>query len=342
MEKKPIFFIEVQNSLRSKLLLLMLMALLSAFFVSCSSSEKVISWNVELKDSELPITNQCNPDEKLQAVKSGDKPILLPATEEREGRVKVYGIPCAKGEESPVYEIPVNRVKRITYVSDPLLPPSTVGVNDLEVFEGCCRVRDGVWIFDKLEIKGFLGYRGVEDSVVYPTAAGEEVYHSSFFGFDRGGSSMVLGLDIAALWNVPFIDKSGKFQLGLHTGLWPHDESLFIPGGLHARYTFNQVPPKYSDNCNTWFVYGNIGIPFDFQTSAPIFGNSLDYQRLYYGLGIGYDWAINCDLDFSVDLGFRYMNLPLPEITCCPTTPDDRRNPFRSSNVLLLRFGLVF
>ncbi len=315
---------------------------LSILFISCSTSKDVVTWNVELKEKELPITDKCDPDKKLQAIKSPEKPKLLPATELREARVKVLGIPCEEGEPSPIYEIPVNRVERITYVADPLQPPIQAEINDLPVIEGCCRVRDGLLFFDKFEIRGYLGYRGADDEVIYPTPTGQEVYKSSFFGFDRGGSSMIIGFELAGLWNIPAIDPNGNFQLGFLTGLAPQDESLFIPVGLYTRYTFNQNPPKYSDNCNTWFVYGTLGLPLDFQTEAPIFGKNMDFQRYFYGLGLGYEWAINCDMDFGLDLGLRVMNLPLPPYTCCSTTPDDERNPFRNSTELLLRFGLTF
>lgn len=318
------------------------MLLLSSIIMSCGTSKDVISWNVEIKDSEIPITDKCNPSVKLQSVKSPEKPKLLPATEQMDARVKVIGIPCEEGEKPPVYEIPVNRVKRITYVADPLSPPVQAETSELPVIVGCCRVRDGWLFFDKLEVRGILGYRGGKDSVIYPTPSGNQVYNSSFFGFDRGGSSMFIGLEVAGLWDVPFLDESGALQLGVLSGLWPVDEGLFIPLGLYGRYTFNQNPSKYSEFCDTWYMYGTIGLPLDFETDAPLFGKSSDYQRIFYGFGIGYDWAINCDMDFSVDLGIRRMNLPLPPYTCCVTTPDDSRNPFRSSTAVLLRFGLTF
>jgi|GEM_PF-2105774 len=315
---------------------------LSLLIMSCGTSKDVVTWNVEIKDSEIPITDKCNPNVKMQSVKSPEKPKLLPATELMEARVKVIGVPCTEGEKAPSYEIPISRVKRITYVADPLSPPVQAETSDLAVIEGCCRVRDGWFIFDKVEIRGMLGYRGGSDSVVYPTPTGYDVYNSSFFGFDRGGSSMFTGLELSGLWNVPFLDPSGALQLGVLSGILPVDESLFIPVGLHGRYTFNQNPSRYSENCNTWYMYGTIGLPLDFETEAPLFGESSDFQRLFYGFGIGYDWAINCDMDFSVDLGFRRMNLPLPPYTCCVTTPEENRNPFRNSTAVLLRFGLTF
>lgn len=310
---------------------------------SCSTSQnQVITWNVELEESQVPISNKCNPDQKLSSIKSPDKPVFIPETEDRSARIRVKGLPCTKGEDAPEYEVPLSRVKRITYVSDPLQPPSEITYKDLPEIKGCCRVRDGIWFFDKLEIRASIGYRGSEDSVIYPTPSGQEVYKSSFMGFDRGGSSIVLGFEIAGLWNVPFIDKSKHLQLGIITGLWPDDGSLFIPVGLQARYTFNQFPAKFSDNCNSFYFYANAGLPLDFQTDAPYFGSSMDFQRYFYGFGLGYDWAVNCDMDFSVDIGLRGMNLPLPPIECCSTNSDDDRNPFRNSTVLLLRFGLTF
>lgn len=308
---------------------------------SCSSTSKnIITWNVELKEAEIPMTDRCNPSAKLQSIKSAEKPMLLPADEEREGRVRVFGVPCAANEAPQIYDVPVSRVKRITYVSDPLQPPSQVEVNELELILGCCRQREGFALFDKFELRGVLGYRGTQEEYYKPGVT--TPFSSSFFGFEEGGSTMIIGLEIAGLWNVPFIDKNGNFQLGILTGLWPVDGSLFIPIGLHGRYTFNQHPPTTSDNCNSWYLYGNLGLPLDFQTEAPIFGKSLDFQRYFYGLGIGYDWAITCSMDLSFDLGFRAMNLPLPPCEGCPGVSDENKNPFRNSKVLLLRFGLTF
>ena len=318
------------------------LTIISGFLFSCSTQKKIIQWNVELKDSDLPITDRCDPNKKLASVKAPEQPKILPATEDREARVRIVGLPCKDNEDSPVYEIPLNRVKRVTYVSDPLSPPIEISPADLLAIEGCCRQRTGWWIFDKFELRLAIGYRGVKDSVVYPTPAGQLAYKSSFINFKRGGSSMVFGLETAGMWDVLFIDKAKRFQAGFLLGLWPADESLFIPLGLNLRYTFNQFPGTSADNCNSWYLYGNTGLPFDFNTGAPIIGKSWDYQRFFWGLGLGYDWALSCKLDFSVDLGYRYMNLPLPQYECCPTTPSADKYPFRKSDVLLLRFGLTF
>ncbi len=315
---------------------------LSLALSSCSSGEKTISWNVELKESRLPITDKCAPNEKLRSVKSPEKPKVIPPTETLPARLRVVGVPCEKGEEPPIYYIPADRVKRVTYVADPLSPPVVAKIEDLPLMKGCCRLRDGFWFFDKFEIKGTLGYRGGSDEVSYPTPTGEKVYKSSLLGFDRGGSSLTIGLEVAGLWNVPKLDKTGKFQLGFLTGIWPQDESAFIPLGLYARYTFNQFPAKYSPDCGSWFLYGTAGLPLDFSSDAPLFGSSSEFQRYFYGGGIGYDFPISCDADFSVDFGIRQANLPLPPYSCCSNVPKDEKNPFRNSTVALLRFGLSF
>jgi hypothetical protein len=223
------------------------------------------------------------------------------------------------------------------------MPPQEIAVADLEQIQTCCRQRTGALFFDKLEIRGAIGYRGANDPVTYFDINGiPTVYNTKFIGFDRGGSTLFFGLEFAGLWNVPFIDKGGNFQAGIFLGIWPVDGSTFIPVGLDLRYTFNQKPAKYTGSCNSWYIYGNGGIPFDFTSKAPVFGKSWDFQRYFYGLGIGYDWAINCKLDFSLDVGFRTMNLPLPPCLACSMVSSDYTNPFRHSNALLLRFGLTF
>jgi hypothetical protein len=312
------------------------------FAVSCTSQKSVIQWNVELQESNLPITNRCDPNQKLTSIKSADKPQLIPATEDREARVRVEGIPCEPKEDPPIYELPVTRVKRITYVSDPLSPPIEILANNLTPIEGCCRVRDGWLFFDKFELKASIGYRGTKDSVIYSSAGGQTVYNSSLINFDRGGSTLTFGLELDGLWNLKFIDPSGRLQGGIFLGAWPVDEAIFVPVGLNLRYTLNQTPAKYSDHCNSWYFYGNAGLPFDFQTHSPTFNKDWKFQRRFYGLGVGYDIAVSCSWDLSIDLGYRFMNLPLPEITCCPQIPLDERFPHRASDVLLLRVGVTF
>jgi hypothetical protein len=86
------------------------------------------------------------------------------------------------------------------------------------------------------------------------------------------------------------------------------------------------------------------GLPLDFQTGAPVFGSSMTYQTIFlWSWNLGYDWAIDCDMDFSLDLGVRGMNLPLPACEACDGIPDDKNAILiRNSTALLLRFGLTW
>ena len=328
----------------AKALSILIILIIALLLSSCSSSKNiVVKWNVELKDSDVLIQDKCNPDKKLQSIKSAEKPEMLPATEERDPALKVTGIPCAPEEEEPVYIIPMSRVKRITYLSDPLLPPDEIPLENLPAFSGCCRDRVGLWIFDKFELRGAIGYRGTDEQIAYLQPDGtEKIYKSKIVGFDRGGSTLIFGLETAGMWNLPFLDVSGKLQAGFLLGFYPTDESYFFPLGLNVRYTFNQHPAGNFSNCNSWYLFGNIGMPVDFKTGAPYYNSDWDFQRYFYGFGIGYDWAINCKVDFSLDLGYRNMNLPLPACEVCSETPDKYKYPFRNSDVLLLRFGITY
>lgn len=251
------------------------------------------------------------------------------------GIIRIIGYPNESGV-SPIYSIPASNIAEITSTSNPLLlPPHEYVIKEPCL---CCdRIRNGWWIFDKFEMRLMAGYRNMNDSIIYPTANGTSTYYSDIFNTDRGGSNIVPGLEFAGLWSIKKIDPSEKFQIGVHTGLWVADESYFIPVGLHLRYTFNQKPNPFENNCNTPYVFGNIGLPLDFKTAAPIFGH-----RYYYSLGVGYDWAVSCGTDFSIDLGFRQMSLPLPAIDCCPEIPSADRYLYRLSYLGFLRIGLTF
>ncbi len=299
----------------------------------------VQQWNIELTE---PVVDKCSGNSML-SIASDIQPQFMPATETREARVRIRALIECEKEEDRVYELPASRVKRITYVSDPLLPPKVYRVEDgAPPPDRCCRLRTGALGFDKLELRAMAGFRGRdEETYLHQTAAGKVPYESKFFNLERGGSTMLVGLETAGLWS---LDETGAFQIGPFLGVWPADGSVFVPVGVHPRYTFNPNPDPnaFTPNCNTWFVYGDLGIPFDFQSGAPVIGSSFDRQRLYYGIGIGRDWAWGCERDFSIDIGVRRMNLPLPEIECCPDVPDDQRNAYRQSTSVYLRVGVTF
>lgn len=309
---------------------------------SCGSSSRVMGdvqrWNVELSE---PVSNKCA-GTPMFSIPSDIQPYYLPATASREARLIVYAMTDCVREQDKVYELPVSRVKRITYVSDPLQPPKVYAPEDNPPPpDRCCRVRTGALGFDKLELRVMTGFRGRdEETYLHQTAKGKVPYESSFFNTERGGSTMIIGFETAGLWS---LDDKGAFQIGPFLGVWPTDGSVFIPIGIHPRYTLtpNPDPDAFNPSCDTWFLYGDLGLPLDAQSGAPVFGSSMDRQRLYYGVGLGYDWGWGCTKDFSLDVGVRRMNLPLPEIECCPDIPQDQRNAYRASTSVYLRLGIT-
>jgi len=308
-------------------------------------------WNVALNTK---IIGQCT-DTEIMSIETDLKPVFKPMGpktkngkidwdgksfgdyfKERpisklEGKIVINTV-CPNGSTS-FYEIPASNVLEITEKSDPLQPPVPWVADEPCVC--CCRDRNGLWFFDKLELRIMAGYRGKQDTVRYSQPNGEVVsYPPKFINFDRGGSNLVFGFEIAGLWN---LSQSRTFQLGFLTGVWPVDGSIYVPVGAHGRINFNQKPDPWGSNCNAFFFYGDLGLALDFQTGAPI-----DFNRLFWGLGVGYDMAITCGLDFSVDVGFRQMKLPLPPIECCPDVTGSDRFFYRLSKMGVLRFGLTF
>jgi hypothetical protein len=323
-----------------------------------TSDAKPAEWNIELKSS---VIDECTGTETMSVLtdidptflpnynpedrKCGDMPswdgmkwedyINSKSYADMKGVVRVIGLPCKNGI-SQIYSIPVSNISRITSTSNPMLMPPT----EFKLKEPCIccdRIRDGLWFFDKFEIRAFAGFRNINDSIIYPSANGPISYKSSFYNSDRGGSILVPGAEVAGLWSVKFIDPKERFQAGVHSGLWLVDEAEFVPIGLHLRYTFNQKPNPYENSCNTPYVFGNVGVPLDFKTKAPLFD-----KRYYYSIGAGYDWAVSCGMDFSIDIGLRQMSLPLPPVDCCPNIPPDQRYFYRFSTLAFLRFGLTF
>lgn len=318
-----------------------------AAMYSCGSSSAVrsggsgvVTYNIELKQVGPDIVDPCNPAERVRSIQTARKPELIPAGELSEPKYRVYAVPCAPNDAPVVYDIPESKVLRITATSDPLQPAK--GVDSMLPPQGCCRDRVGWWIFDKLELRLALHYRGSSDSIFYASATGGTMYRSSTFGIDRGGSSLFAGFEIVGLWNAGWLDRSHRLQLGAMVGAWPVDGSLFIPLTFHPRYTFAQHPVQFSSDCDSWYLFGDIGVPVDFNTGAPLVSSMLVRQRYVIGVGVGYDWAWGCVRDFSIDAGYRRTNLPLPEIECCPQVTGAERYPFRASDALFLRFGITF
>ncbi|MCS6807560.1 MAG: hypothetical protein RML40_02605 [Bacteroidota bacterium] len=324
---------------------------------SCTSQrlQDTARFNVEFTE---PITNvsKCSSKDadSVLSIYAAREPILVPETSLSKAICRILVVsPCEQERLLPtIIEVPASLIKRVSDLSTPLAPPRKLKPLERTAYRSlapCCRERSGVGLFDKLELRLAAGYRGAADSVLYPSNAGTVVYRSSLIGFDRGGSSILGGFEVSGLWSIPEIDTSKHLQAGVIAGILPTDGSTFVPVGGHVRYTFRQRPvdefdPLLADyfTCNSVYLFAQAGVPIDWQTGAPYWGGTWQHQRYFWGVGIGYDIALSCGLDFSIDIGVRQMNLPLPAVDCCSTRFGDMRHPFRASTALLLRLGLTF
>lgn len=282
-------------------------------------------WNVELNQ---PIIDKCTNYHTL-SILSPVKPDSIPL---RNGLSNIFIIAekCNDSEQY-TYEIPYTMVKRVTSISSPLSSAKPWDVVEPEIC--CCRDREGVLFFDKIEIRAFSAFRGEQNPLYYPQSDGSlKKYEPSFFGWQQGGSNVIFGFDAALLFSV---EKTDKFQLGLMSGFWPVNGLYYIPAGVHFRYTINQHPNKYDVLTDSWYLFGDLGIPLDFHTSTDMLED-----RYFFDLGIGIDWAITCWSDFSIDIGLRQFRGPLPDIECCPES--NNKNPFKTSTMIFTRVGFTF
>lgn len=253
----------------------------------------------------------------------------------------------------------IDEIELITSMSDPLLPPVVIPVikcNKEQPCDCCPRdrecIREVTGFIDKLEFRLMGGYRfGTKDGIYYPDE--NKIYEKETFGFERGGTDITVGLEVAAFWNANSIPialgfnksnfKRNNFALGIMTGVWPVDGSIFIPLSFHPRYTFNyDKTDKYKGECDTWYVFGDLGIPIDPTFNVPIYcdNGKCDNQFAYfYGIGVGRDWWISECTDFSIDIAYRLTKMPLPANKCCGL---EESNPFRTSDGIFLRLGLTW
>lgn len=310
-------------------------------------------WNVELNDNSY-IIYKYGSNEKFRSIETDVEPTVIATSDGNKLliiEVNQYTENSFKeGDEIKYHEhlVPIETIKRITNLSNPLELPIDIIPSD-ECF--CCeRKRDGLWWFDKVELRGLFGYRKTGDGIFYPDQG--VFYEKESFGTGVGGSDYTFGLEAAFLWDASnwFVfdkltkDTRDKFHAGLMTGLWPVDGSLFIPLSFHLRYTFDNLDlPKYND-CDAWYIFADIGVPISLNGN-PVYcfecegKDNFDNKMAYfYDFGIGYDWWLTKDVDFSLDFVYRNMNLPLNPIIC----DGDDRYPFRNTHNFSLRFGLTY
>jgi len=236
-----------------------------------------------------------------------------------------------------------SRVERILTVSDPIRPPKDLdwlAKKDPSWFQpppecdcGGRERTDGLHVFDA---KVGLSYKRSTE-YTRQSANGPITQTSSFFDPTNAGSTnMTAELHTSAGY------RYGKWDLGLMLEAIPTDSFFYFPLAFHARYLFEST-------CCSWNVFANAGLPLDFQTGAPILFTPFfsQRQRRYASLGIGKIWpqvfgTRSSIGDFALDVGYRYMAIPLAEIQCCPGIEKNYRFPSRESHSLFAQFGFTF
>lgn len=252
----------------------------------------------------------------------------------------------------------LSEIKIISMAADVDIPPSVINIDPGKFCVCCLRDRECIsekTIFDKIELRAMGGYRlNANESILYPGENGGTVYNKEAFGFERGGTDFIVGLESAFLWDITGfarkivnIPRRNRLHIGPMIGVWPVDESIFIPVSLHPRYTFSyDETDPVRDQCNAWYVFGDLGIPIDPTMNVPIMcdgGNCNDLMAYFYGFGVGRDWWMNRCMDFSVDMGFRVTNTPLPAYEECEKcTGHNNQHPYRKIGQIYIRFGLTW
>lgn len=255
--------------------------------------------------------------------------------------------------------INVEDIKLISLAANVDTPPYLIGLDVDTVFCVCCK-RDRACIsektiFDKIEIRALGGYRfNAAERIFYPGEYGGVYYDKETFGFGRGGTDFTVGLESAFLWDVTDFFKEyfnipdrNALHIGPMIGVWPVDGSVFVPISIHPRYTFSYNETNQNlDQCNAWYVFGDLGVPLDPTFNAPVVcdgGKCDDLFSYFYGIGVGRDWWMNRCMDFSIDLGFRVTQTPLPSNEDCEECSNiEGRHPFRKIGQVFLRFGFTW
>ncbi len=222
-------------------------------------------------------------------------------------------------------------VQRVTFLSTPLEPPTEIPWDDIPMEHItclCCELNDGP-TFTEVHLGGT--YRG-NATYLRQTAKGVDTVSTHGFGsMSADGSVGTLQLDLEHGWRV------GKWRLGAFVGLLPSDGAWFIPAGFHVAYEFRD---EFLGMCPQ--IFTNIGIPFDFQTGAPIFFSKFDRTRKFINGGFALERPFHGHTNWSFQLGAEYVTLPLPKIDCCPGLPNEDHYPTRSWIAIYAGIGFSF
>ncbi len=131
--------------------------------------------------------------------------------------------------------------------------------------------------------------------------------------------------------------RFGMWGMGVGASYFRSRDISRVPVFLHGRY-------QLSAHCFAPFVYAQAGTVFDNQSEVtPSFGEYLSPAPKILGVGAGFDYPLASWLDLSVDLGYRYLQLPtLVDCDCSPQPPATTAVFYNESHGVLLRAGVTF
>ena len=174
------------------------------------------------------------------------------------------------------------------------------------------RQRDLQWYF--AEVRGTLYYAGEDESV------------------NRIGlEALTFAPEVAAGL------RFGHFGFGLGATYFSARDIARIPVFLHARY-------QLTARCFAPFLYAQLGTVFDDQSEdAPQADFLFTPSPKILGFGIGIDYPLADWIDLSVDLGYRYLQLPTRVPCDCSDAPVPTEAVYyNESHGVLLRAGVTF
>lgn len=128
--------------------------------------------------------------------------------------------------------------------------------------------------------------------------------------------------------------RLGDLDIGIGSGYWLISEIGRIPLFLHVKYYLFK-------SCSNMFIYGDAGVIFDKYKISPSVKHLTEPGPKFAGIGIGFDYPLSKKLDFSIDGGMRFINLPNERkaISCDPLAS---RIIFTEYYMGYLRIGITF
>lgn len=227
--------------------------------------------------------------------------------EHEEGRYERYVIKSRDG--SIMRRLP-SEILVIETHARTFLPPE-YGPIDL-VYPCDDRQREKQWYF--VEVRGWAYYVGADESV-------------NAIGIDQ----FAFGPELTAGFRL------GAFGIGLGATYFSARDISRIPVFLHARY-------QLSEACFSPFLYAQAGTVFDNQSeTSPRIDGVLGEAAKILGIGAGIDLPLADWIDFSIDLGYRYLQLPTRVPCDCSDDPVPAETVYyNESHGVLLRAGVTF